>query len=38
MTLAAAFGTYITVKAQGDDALEAVNALETLIDGRFGED
>jgi len=38
MTLAAAYGTFITVKAQGEDADKAVAALETLIDGRFGED
>ena len=38
MTLAAGFGTCITIKANGDDAQEALRALETLIDGRFGED
>ena len=38
MTLAAGFGTFITIKANGEDALEALRALETLIDGRFGED
>jgi len=38
MMLAAAFGTYITVKVRGEDAEEALAALETLIEGRFGED
>ena len=38
MMLAAAFGTYITVKVRGKDAEEALAALETLIEGRFGED
>jgi phosphocarrier protein HPr len=38
MTLAAAFGTFITIKADGEDAQEALRALGTLIDGRFGED
>ncbi|MCX5911735.1 MAG: HPr family phosphocarrier protein [Deltaproteobacteria bacterium] len=38
MTLAAAYGTVITIKANGEDAQEALRALGTLIDGRFGED
>jgi phosphocarrier protein HPr len=38
MMLAAAQGTYIKVNAQGKDALEALDALERLIEGRFGED
>jgi len=38
MTLAAAYGAFITIKANGEDAQEALRALETLIDGRFGED
>jgi phosphocarrier protein HPr len=38
MTLAAAYGTSITVKANGEDAQDAMTALGTLIDGRFGED
>ncbi|MGB9697944.1 MAG: HPr family phosphocarrier protein [Thermodesulfobacteriota bacterium] len=38
MMLAAAQGTKITIKAQGDDALEALEALGTLIEGRFGEE
>jgi len=38
MMLAAAQGTYITVRANGEDALEALDALGILIEGRFGED
>ena len=38
MTLAAAYGTLITIKANGEDAQDALRALGTLIDGRFGED
>jgi len=38
MMLAAAQGTCITVAAEGEDAQEALGALETLIEGRFGED
>jgi phosphocarrier protein HPr len=38
MTLAAPFGTSIIVKANGEDAQDAVTALGVLIDGRFGED
>lgn len=38
MTLAAVYGASITVKAKGEDAQEALRALGTLIDGRFGED
>jgi phosphocarrier protein HPr len=38
MMLAAAQGTSITVKAQGEDAQDALHALGTLIEGRFGED
>jgi phosphotransferase system HPr-like phosphotransfer protein len=38
MTLAAAYGTLITIKASGEDAQEALQALGTLIEGRFGED
>jgi len=38
MTLAAPYGTSIIVKANGEDAQDAVTALEVLIDGRFGED
>ena len=38
MMLAAAQGTYITVKAKGEDAIAALDALEMLIDGQFGEE
>jgi phosphocarrier protein HPr len=38
MMLAAAYGTYITVNAQGEDALDVLDALENLIEGRFGEE
>jgi phosphocarrier protein len=38
MTLAAAYGTLITIRASGEDAQEALQALGTLIEGRFGED
>jgi phosphocarrier protein HPr len=38
MMLAATQGTCITVKAQGEDALEALEALERLIEGNFGEE
>ena len=38
MMLAASQGTDITVKAQGQDAQAVLDALEMLIEGRFGED
>jgi phosphocarrier protein HPr len=38
MTLAAPYGTSIIIKANGEDAQDAVAALGVLIDGRFGED
>lgn len=38
MMLAASQGNQITIKAQGEDALEALEALATLIEGRFGEE
>jgi phosphocarrier protein HPr len=38
MTLAAPFGTSIVVRANGEDAQDAMSALGALIDGRFGED
>lgn len=38
MMLAAAQGAYITVNAKGEDALEALEALGTLIEGQFGEE
>jgi len=38
MMLAASTGTDITVRAQGDDAGAALDALEALIAGKFEED
>ena len=38
MMLAAAPGTTITVEATGNEAAEVIEALATLIDGRFGEE
>lgn len=38
MMLAAAKGTTIKVSASGTDAAKALNALETLINNKFGED
>jgi phosphocarrier protein len=37
MMLAAEFGSSLTVRASGPDATEAVDALERLIAGKFGE-
>ena len=37
MTLAASKGTSIEVVAEGDDAAEAVDAIERLVAGRFEE-
>ena len=37
MMLAAEFGAALTVRADGPDAKEAVDALTTLISNRFGE-
>lgn len=38
MMLAAGKGLKITVTAEGHDAENAVNALEELVNNRFGED
>lgn len=38
MTLGAAPGSTITVEADGDDAREALEAINALISARFGED
>ncbi|HEX2166304.1 MAG TPA: HPr family phosphocarrier protein [Longimicrobiales bacterium] len=38
MMLAAEFGTEITIRASGDDAPAAVEALVELVSTRFGED
>jgi len=37
LTLACPFGGELTVKAQGDDAQQALKALEQLIESKFGE-
>ena len=36
LTLAAAYGTELRIKAEGPDAAEAVDAVQKLIAGRFG--
>ena len=38
MMLAAAFGSELTVAADGDDAEEAVEAIRTIIDSKFDEE
>ncbi len=38
MMLAAAKGSMIKVEVSGPDALDAIEHLERLVDGRFGED
>jgi phosphocarrier protein len=38
MSLAAARGTEITVEATGAEAQAAIEAIELLVAGRFGED
>lgn len=38
LLLAATQGTQITVRAEGEDAREALEALGKLINGRFGEE
>lgn len=38
MMLGAAPGSSVELSAQGPDATAALNALEALINGRFGED
>jgi phosphocarrier protein HPr len=37
LTLACPFGGKLTIKAQGDDAVAAMNELEKLIENKFGE-
>jgi phosphocarrier protein len=37
MMLAAECGATVTVRATGEDAAEAVDAIDTLVAGRFGE-
>jgi phosphotransferase system HPr (HPr) family protein len=38
LTLAAGFGSEILVKAEGEDAQTALDELEKLIEGKFGEE
>ena len=38
MTLAAAEGSQITLKAEGEDADQALGELSLLVENRFGED
>lgn len=38
MMLAAGKGLKITVTAEGEDAAQAVDALEELVNGKFGEE
>lgn len=38
MMLAAEYGAEITIRAAGEDAADAIEALETLVNSRFGED
>jgi phosphocarrier protein HPr len=38
MMLAAGCGSKIIIKANGVDARDAISVLQTLIDGKFGED
>jgi len=37
MMLAAEYGSTLVLRADGHDAAEAVSALSTLIEGKFGE-
>ena len=38
LTLGCPYGGTLTIKAEGDDALVAIQALEDLIENKFGED
>lgn len=38
LTLAAVAGTQLTLRAEGEDARAAVEALARLIEGKFGEE
>lgn len=38
MMLGAGIGSELTLSSQGAQALEAIDALQTLIDNKFGED
>jgi phosphocarrier protein len=37
MTLAAAKGTRLVIETSGDDAEDAADAIQSLIEGKFGE-
>jgi len=37
LTLAAARGTKLVIEAEGDDATEAVDAIQSLVEGNFNE-
>ena len=37
MTLAAAKGTCLVIETNGDDATDAADAIQSLIEGKFGE-
>jgi len=38
MMLAAGLGVQVTIEAQGDDAQDALQAIQTLFDNKFGEE
>ena len=38
LTLGCPYGGMLTIKAEGDDALMAIQELEKLIENKFGED
>ena len=38
LMLAAPYGTELTIKAEGDDAEQALDAIQALFDARFEED
>ena len=37
LTLAAARGTKLVIEIEGDDAIEAVDAIQSLVEGNFNE-
>ena len=37
LTLAAARGTKLVIEAEGEDAIEAVDAIQSLVEGNFNE-
>ena len=37
LTLAAACGTKLVIEVEGDDATEAVDAIQSLVEGNFNE-